>query len=117
MHTRGDRGRERADRGEGVGDPTEIAILVAAAAQGILTSAIEGTRSRVQVKPFDPDRRRMSILRADGILYVKGAVESVLPLCHGDTTPARAMNQQMAARGLRVLAVATGRGAAEADDG
>jgi Ca2+-transporting ATPase len=48
----------------------------------------------------------MSIERADGRVYIKGAVESVLPLSEEGTDGALEANAQMAARGLRVLAVA-----------
>jgi len=52
----------------------------------------------------------MSVLRADGVLYVKGALESVLPLCAMAAEDATAVHREMADRGLRVLAVAVGRG-------
>jgi magnesium-transporting ATPase (P-type) len=48
----------------------------------------------------------MSIERADGHVYIKGAVETVLPLCVGDVSDASQANTQMAERGLRVLAIA-----------
>ena len=57
--------------------------------------------------PFDSVLKRMAIERADGRVYIKGAVESVVPLCGEGATGALAANTQMAARGLRVLAVAT----------
>ncbi|HEX2880348.1 MAG TPA: cation-translocating P-type ATPase [Polyangiaceae bacterium] len=96
-----------ADEKQGVGDPTEVAILVAAAARGIRRAEIERKLTRAVVNPFDSDRKRMSILRSDGTLYVKGALETVLPLCSSGTVGAEAANQDMAARGLRVLAIAT----------
>ncbi|MCK9368319.1 MAG: HAD-IC family P-type ATPase, partial [Metallibacterium scheffleri] len=98
----------------GTGDPTEIAILVAAAERGIHRSELERDRPRVAVHPFDADRKRMSILRADGLLYVKGAVESVSKLCTSAVAGALKANAEMAERGLRVLAVAVGRGDSEA---
>ncbi len=99
----------------GTGDPTEIALLVAAAERGLRRSEIESTRRRTQVNPFDSERKRMSIRRADGVLYVKGAVETVIPLCVSGTEGAVQANEQMATRGLRVLAVAVGRGEREQD--
>lgn len=98
----------------GIGDPTEIAILVEAATHGIRRAEIEKARPRVSVNPFDSDRKRMSIRRLDGKLYVKGAVEVLLPRCTGDTGEAARANAQMAERGLRVLAIALG--ASEAED-
>jgi magnesium-transporting ATPase (P-type) len=56
--------------------------------------------------PFDPRRRRMSVL-CDGQVYVKGASDTVLPLCVGDTAEADTTAHAMAAEGLRVLAVAS----------
>ncbi|MCI0586216.1 MAG: cation-translocating P-type ATPase [Planctomycetes bacterium] len=99
----------------GTGDPTEIALLRAAAERGIGRPAIESERPRKTVNPFDPERRRMSVRRADGVLYVKGAVESVLPVCTGETAGALEANQEMGERALRVLAVAVGRGEEERD--
>ena len=92
----------------GVGDPTEIAILIAAAERGIHRSEIERVNPRVAETPFDSTTKRMVIERADGRRFIKGAVESVLPLCSQGTDHASATNDQMAARGLRVLAVAVG---------
>jgi P-type Ca2+ transporter type 2C len=96
------------DGNGGVGDPTEIALLLAAQEQGIRREAIEAACPRREVIPFDSARKRMAVYRADGVLYVKGAPESVLrqaaivPAGMGEAAMA------MAQRGLRVLAVATG---------
>src|SRR5690606_31523388 len=95
--------------GEGVGDPTELAILFAAAERGILRRDLERDNPRVHENPFDADRKRMSVLRRDGVLYVKGAPESVMALCEGDTSEGERANRQMGARGLRVLAIEIGR--------
>jgi Ca2+-transporting ATPase len=50
----------------------------------------------------------MAVTRADGRVYVKGALESVLPLCADGTEGAVEAAEEMASRGLRVLAVASG---------
>ncbi len=99
----------------GTGDPTELAILVDAAARGITRERIEAERPRRAVNPFDSTRKRMSILRADGTLYVKGAVDLLAPLCRAPADAVLAAAAQMAARGLRVLAVAVGRTGDEVD--
>ena len=96
--------------GPGVGDPTEVALLKAAARAGIHRADIERENPRRAETPFDSDRKRMSVRRADGILYVKGAPEMVIPLCTSGTDDALAAGAEMAARALRVLAVAVGRG-------
>jgi len=99
----------------GVGDPTELAILEAAARHGITRATTELLRPRVDVMPFDPDRKRMSILRADGVLYVEGAVEEIVARCAEAAPGASDEATRMAMRGLRVLAIATGEGPGEAD--
>jgi len=95
-----------ADGRGGIGDPTELAILTAAAERDIHRCQIEIGCPRISEVPFDATQKRMSIERADGRTYIKGAVESVLPLCREGVDEALEANAQMAARGLRVLAVA-----------
>jgi len=97
----------------GIGDTTEVAILMAAAELGLRRPEIERARPRIAVNPFDSVRKRMSIQRADGILYVKGAVEVMLERCVAGVEGAEEENRKLAERGLRVLAVATGDGVAE----
>ncbi len=103
----------KPDGTDGTGDPTELALLRAAAEKGFHRDAIERERPRVAVHPFDSDTRRMSILRADGVLYVKGALEVLLP--RGAQCPEGIEEEarRMASGGLRVLAVARGAGVAE----
>lgn len=106
---------ELSGTGAGTGDTTELALLVAARERGIERDAIERERPRVAVHPFDAVRKRMSIQRSDGVLYVKGAVDLMLPLCTSGTEGALEANRDMAGRGLRVLAVAIGHGSEERD--
>jgi Ca2+-transporting ATPase len=96
------------DGRNGTGDPTELAILAAGTPLGVEKAQIESATPRRSVMPFDADRKRMSIYRSDGHNYVKGAVESILPLCIEPLPGALEATTQMAARGLRVLAVAVG---------
>jgi len=104
-----------ADGRGGIGDPTEIAILAAAAQRGIHRAMIEQARPRMTVNPFDAERKRMSIRRADGVLYVKGAFDGLLPLCRTIPDGIHEAHEDMAGRGLRVLAVAVGPGPEEQD--
>ncbi|MDP2317210.1 MAG: cation-translocating P-type ATPase [Pseudomonadota bacterium] len=104
-----------ADLPAGTGDPTELALLEAAHERGVEREDIERERPRVHVNPFDSERKRMSVRRTDGVLYVKGAPDLTIPLCTRGTAGALEANAEMAARGLRVLAVATGAGDTEAD--
>ena len=92
----------------GTGDPTEVAILLAAAERGMRREVLERDRPRQGETPFDSERKRMSVWRADGRLYVKGALETLLPRCTAGVDGAAQAQAEMAARGLRVLAVAQG---------
>jgi magnesium-transporting ATPase (P-type) len=86
------------------GDPMEVALDVFARRLGIDTGL---DRSQVAIEarfPFDPRRRRMSVV-VEGEVLVKGAPEAVLPLC-GDVEAANAALDTFTNRGLRVLAVA-----------
>jgi len=100
----------------GAGDPTELAILVAARERGIEKADIEKENPRRTSIPFDPERRLMSVSRRDGKIYVKGAFESLRPLCEPggfNSQAAQRTVDEMSSRGLRVLAVAEGEGAEE----
>ena len=102
---------------EGVkGDPTETALYNYAIEQG----SVEG--ERLGEIPFDAERKRMATLhRIDGKLFVlvKGAGESVAPLCttmsqagaivpmdSATTSELLGRQQTMASEGLRVIALA-----------
>ncbi|MVU78372.1 HAD-IC family P-type ATPase [Nocardia sp. ET3-3] len=112
-----------ADR-PATGDPTEVALLDTAAALGIPIDLPERDRHRIRLFHFDSARKRMSTLDSgasgERLVHVKGAPESVLPLCvlelDAQGRPAaltdarrRELDQLvdgLARRGLRVLAVA-----------
>ncbi len=106
------------------GDPTEGALVVAAMKAGLDPGSLNEAEPRVAEIPFTSERRRMTTLHkaADGSVaaYSKGAAEEVLAACTSqlrsgrevELTPADreragAVEQRMAADGLRVLAVAT----------
>ncbi|HHO53253.1 MAG TPA: cation-translocating P-type ATPase [Deltaproteobacteria bacterium] len=110
--------------GEGTedsGDPTELALLRAARELGIERSDLEARWPRAGELPFDSERMRMSVVRrVDGGLriFTKGALSTVSPLCAPaagapDVAEARAVEEALATRGLRVLAIASGDGDAE----
>jgi P-type Ca2+ transporter type 2C len=99
----------------GVGDPTEVALLMAARDKGIERERIEATFQRTTVLPFDASRKRMAVQRSNGVLYVKGAPESVLRQATSVPAGCAEAATAMAARGLRVLAIATGHTAKEED--
>jgi magnesium-transporting ATPase (P-type) len=105
-------GRERL-----LGDPMETALVEMAA-----QAAAGPAAAKTDEIPFDADRRRMSTIHAGprgGLLYCKGASEGVLPLCAAlqagektipldDALRARleTVMDDMAERGLRILALA-----------
>ncbi|MET7402440.1 cation-transporting P-type ATPase [Dactylosporangium sp. NPDC005572] len=104
------------------GDPTEVAILHAAAALGVPLDAAACRSGQCRQFHFDPGLRRMSTVDrlADGLrLHAKGAPEEVLALCTavadaGGDRPLTAADRaattaavtELAARGLRLIAVA-----------
>jgi Ca2+-transporting ATPase len=105
--------------GEVIGDPTEVALHVAAAQAGVIKDALLEAMPRVAEIPFDSERARMTTLHRDGakvVAFVKGAPERVIPLCEGCLAPdglqpidaegVRSEAERMAAEGLRVLAFA-----------
>ncbi len=105
-----------------VGDPTEAALLVAAAKAGIGRDSIETAMPRLGSIPFDSDRKRMTVIRRrDGVpwAFVKGAPEVLLERCTAVRTEQGAESLRevdrarmteaaalMANEALRVLALA-----------
>lgn len=86
------------------GDPMEVAIDVLARRLGIDTDA-DRLHGVVAARfPFDPRRRRMSVVR-DGAVLVKGAPDALLGRCV-DGHLAADVVEVMTAKRLRVLAVA-----------
>ena len=112
----------RPDGERGSGDPTELAMLEAAAALGATVDADLRERRRVRQFHFDPVLKRMSTIdHRDGELWVnsKGAPETLLPCCSrisrdgGERTLDEAERERVlgevegfARQGLRVLGVA-----------
>ena len=112
----------RDDKGEPIGDPTEIALYLAAEHAGYLKSELNEQFPRIAEIPFDSDRQCMTTLHSDttGVLaFVKGAPEKVLSASTSvltrsgpaplDTTLFIDTLEHMANAGLRVLALAVRR--------
>jgi len=130
---------EKGDEGQGdetftiVGDPTEGAMIVAAAKGGLWQDRLKEVLPRIKEIPFDSERKRMTtvhtfnrnyILKVDidspeGIIFVKGAPDIILGLCNfimedGHTIPLTdekkqavlEINKNMARQALRVLGIA-----------
>ncbi|MEW5905470.1 MAG: cation-translocating P-type ATPase [Elusimicrobiota bacterium] len=125
-----------SDAGPGTpgGDPTEAALVEAAAAAGFGKAELERALPRVGEAPFDPVRKMMSTLHrpagglpeplrafagAGTLVLAKGAPERLLEKCSSvlEAGAARPLdgagrqkileaNSELASRGMRVLAVA-----------
>ena len=93
------------------GDPTEGALLTAAAKAGLWREALERELPRVAELPFDSERKMMTTIhrRPDGrlVCYVKGALDSLERRCRDFPESALEANQQLADTGHRVLALAS----------
>ncbi|MGA7179976.1 MAG: cation-translocating P-type ATPase [Thiobacillaceae bacterium] len=102
-----------------VGDPTETALFMAAREAGFSKTALTKTLPRIAEIPFDSERARMSTLhqQKDNVLIlVKGAPETLLPLCINqlsaqdtvaiDHAALHDEAERLARQGLRVLAFA-----------
>lgn len=116
------------------GDPTEVALLVAAHHAGIERDALLAQWPEIGEVPFSSERMLMATFNREAsagasgdaiVAHVKGAPRRVVPLCDrwlapgGSTTlddAGRATileaNEALASRGLRVLALAYGPAAA-----
>jgi cation-transporting ATPase F len=95
------------------GDPTEGALLTVARKAGLDLKPA----SRLDSIPFDSQHQYMATLHAGGVVYVKGAAEVLLNKCGGGMDASgklidcaadqfRIAMEEMASRGLRVLAFA-----------
>lgn len=108
------------EAGEGVGDPTEVALLAFATDEGFGRAEAEAALPRVAELPFDSDRKCMTTFHAAGaegvFSFTKGAFEVVAAACRDvrtgrgeaplDDEALAGAAEAMAADGLRVMAVA-----------
>ncbi|MGB5340241.1 MAG: cation-transporting P-type ATPase [Gammaproteobacteria bacterium] len=104
------------------GDPTEVALITAAAKAGLSSELLEQQFPRIDTLPFESQHQYMATLHTAGtapaqVIYAKGSVESILSRCcdaYGAGSEAAVLEpasihrevEEMAASGLRVLAFA-----------
>ena len=86
------------------GNPLEVALDVLARRLGVDVQAEEAAWPIQRRFPFDPRRRRASLI-LQGRSIVRGAPEAILERCVDSDAAPQAVSE-MAARGLRVIAVA-----------
>ncbi|MDP1832665.1 MAG: HAD-IC family P-type ATPase [Geothrix sp.] len=99
------------------GDPTEGALVAAAARGGLPAGEVRPRHPRMDTIPFESQHQYMATLHAwdpGRRILVKGAPEAILPRCGQDSTGAALDRNQalkeaarLAAQGLRVLAFAS----------
>lgn len=87
------------------GDPMEAALDAFASRVGAPAGRLREQQRAVTRFPFDPRRRMMSVV-VDGYVYAKGAPDALERVC-GSSPGARQVMDDMASRGLRVIAVAS----------
>jgi cation-transporting P-type ATPase F len=103
------------------GDPTEVALLVAAAKAGLDRDDLAARYPRTDLIPFEPFRQFSATIHRHGddrLALVKGAPERVAQMCQWVLTPdglapldpaaVQQAAEGMAHRGLRVLGLALG---------
>lgn len=105
-----------------VGDPLEIALLHAGSVAGISQSGLQKEMPEIREEAFDPASKMMATFhRQNGDIYVavKGAPEAVIEVCdlvvgqngdrelsEGERNQWLNRNEEMAEKGLRMIAVA-----------
>jgi potassium/sodium efflux P-type ATPase len=128
---------EAPSRWQEIGDPTEAALLVAAAKAGLNLAQRQQQLPRLREIPFDSRRRMMTVVlnwqaadlwldQSPYLAFTKGAPLEVLKHCHGilDNGVARELtqavwqqvvqaNDDLACQGFRVLGLAARKGSQE----
>jgi P-type Ca2+ transporter type 2C len=116
--------KNKENKAEIIGDPTEGALTVVAAKAGLEKEQLEKTFPRIDEIPFESEKQYMATLhsqdhRKGELLYVKGSVERILAFSHymvkeGQVVPLQPSDSQtiaeaaaeMAKEALRVIAMA-----------
>lgn len=113
---------QKDGRWDAQGDPTEVALIVAARKAALDDAAVKSRLPRLDAIPFESQHQFMATLHDDPgtgrkRIYLKGAVEVVLERCHAaidaagqpaslDRSRVQAQVSRMTSGGLRLLAFA-----------
>lgn len=93
-----------------IGDPTEIALIIAGRKIGLIDDKLREEWKREDVIPFESEKRIMATLNTSSLgqyIFLKGAPEEVVAKCSEAFNPdIHAHVQSMAKEGMRVLAIA-----------
>lgn len=102
-----------------VGDPTEGALIAAAAKANLNQASLAASKPRLDSIPFESQYQYMATLHdtTNPVIYVKGSVEALMSRCSGamafdgqtiplDRDAIERAVEEMASQGLRVLAFA-----------
>ena len=103
---------ENPKGGTHVGDPTEIALVVAGRKIGLMENRLREEWKRTDVFPFESERRMMATLNCSPsdqqYIFIKGAPEEIIARCKdtlaGDQL--HSLSDSFAKEGMRVLAIA-----------
>jgi len=117
--------------GEAVGDPTDAALSILALKGGVDPGRIHTTLPCLHEIPFSSSRRASGSIHERGgesVVFVKGAPETVLEMCCREVFGSEerildgqarqvleTLNEDLASRGLRVIALAEGRSKPDPD--
>lgn len=113
---------DKGDTKRHLGDPMEVALLVAAAKAGLCRETLLADQPELHQDAFDPALKMMATIhqRQDSLIYaIKGASESVVaaatkvasregvrPLAEADKAHWLSLNERLAQDGYRVIALA-----------
>ncbi len=95
-----------------IGDPTEIALIVAGRKKGFIENEVRKAWKQNDIIPFESEKRLMATLNSSPtdhcFVFVKGAPEEVVAICKGLSSSEQVLQhaQSMAKEGMRVLAIA-----------
>ncbi len=111
------------------GDAVDVALLVMTHKAGFIKAEMANSYPEIDTIPFESERLfSASLNEVDGIaqVFVKGALEKLLPMCSHMTLPGKIVNlnrtllekqaEELASKGYRVIALASGQVAMEENE-